>query len=205
MNTKSHTKTLATGLLVLSQRKGRITYDTAVVVRADSPYEKLEDLKGESMAWVDRESASGFIFPAAEIIRRLGPLDEVLSRQHFHGSHRDVCEAVANGWASAGATFAVRDDDGKLVGSGWIELLPDRADEFRSIAFLGPIPGDNVAHRPGLPSNLTEQLIGVLSRLHETDDGKSLLWEMFGAEAFARGDLDLYVPVRDVLKTLEDS
>ena len=53
-----------------------------------------------------------------------------LGREHFVGSHRAVCEAVANGWAAAGATYAILDDNGGLETSGWHERLGPRASDI---------------------------------------------------------------------------
>jgi len=191
------------GTLVIAERNGRTTFESAVFVRADSGIEELDGLRGQSIAWVDRESSSGYLFAAAEIARQLGRPDEQLSRQHFHGSHKAVCEAVANGWATAGATYAVRGDDGSIATTGWMDLLPERAEELRPIALVGPIPSDNIAHRPHLPASLVKQLVNVFSGLSSDEDGRQLLAEMFGADRFVRGNVTVYEEAAAVLASLK--
>ncbi len=189
------------GILVIAERFGRTTFESAIMTAADSDIQQLEDLRGEPIAWVERSSASGYVFPAAHLRSVLdGSLDQVLGRQHFHGSHRAVCEAVANGWASAGATFAVRDAGGNIVSSGWKDLLGERADELRALAFHGPIPADNIAYRPHLPAKLIDTLTEMMAGLIKSKRGRTMLEDVFHAHRFVPGDLDLYDSVRDALK-----
>jgi phosphate/phosphite/phosphonate ABC transporter binding protein len=192
------------GMLAIMMRNGRITYEGAIVVRTDSSYQTIADLRGESAAWVDRRSASGYVFAFAEVAQQLAGAQPLLDREHFHGSHRAVCEAVLNGWASFGATYAMRADDGQLVMSSWTDLVPDQADELRALAFTGPIPADNIAHRPQLPSPIVQQLIKVLTELHQSPAGAALLKEVLGAEQLVYGGFELYRGLIVAMEMLQD-
>lgn len=188
------------GVLVMAERFGRKTFDAAIITAADADIHSLDDVRGQSVAWVDRSSASGYLFPGALLRRSLNaPLEQCLGRQHFHGSHRAVCEAVANGWAAVGATFASREPGGRVISSGWHDLLGDRADELRAIAFAGPIPADNIAHRPHLPDKLVESLTAMLTDLAKSKRGRTMLEDVFHAHRFVPGDIELYDAVRGVL------
>ncbi|RLB65586.1 MAG: hypothetical protein DRI90_01640 [Deltaproteobacteria bacterium] len=192
------------GMLAMMMRNGRITYEGALVVRADSPFETVADLGGESAAWVDRRSASGYVFAFAEVARQLAGTKPLLGREHFHGSHRAVCDAVLNGWASFGATYAMRSEDGRLVMSSWTDLVPERADELRPLAFTGPIPADNIAHRPELPPAIVQHLITVLTELHETAAGAALIKQVLGAEQLVYGGFELYRGLIVAMETLQE-
>jgi phosphate/phosphite/phosphonate ABC transporter binding protein len=188
------------GMLGIMQRFGQASFEAAVIVRKDSPLQTLEDLRGASAAWVDRHSTSGYLFTYAELLRRLnGP---GLGRQHFHGSHRAVLEAVANGWADFGATFATRGPSNEILSAGWRDLLPERAEELRPLAFVGPIPGDNLSHSPQLTTTLAIELMEVLTRMHRTEEGLRLLDEALSAERLVYGKFDLYGEVVTALETL---
>jgi phosphonate transport system substrate-binding protein len=187
---------------VVAQRLGAPTYDAAIFVRAESACADLDDLRGRSIAWVDRHSCSGYVFAAAAIRDRLGPLGGVFSAQHFHGSHRAVCDAVLNGWADAGATFVNRDANGQVEEFGFAKMVPERAAELRAIAFFGPIPGDNVAYRPELPDDVRAQLTDALTALGDDDGGRRVLADVFGAEALVTADVSLYAPTREMLRRL---
>jgi phosphonate transport system substrate-binding protein len=194
---------LAAGPLVVAVRYGKPTYEAALFVRTDSPIESLQDLRGKKAAWIERESASGFQFPAAEIIRQVGKLDEVLVKQHFFGSHQQACEAVLNGWADVGATYSSRDSDGKLVSCGWRDSLsPEEAEQLRALAFVGPIPCDNIAHRPHLPETIRAVMAGALRDMANDETGRELLRDIFHADRFVDVDLAMYDTVRARLRLI---
>lgn len=192
------------GMLGVMERCGRVAFEAAVIVRDESELRSLQELRGTSAAWVDRRSASGYVFVKAELLRQLQGPSPILGREHFHGSHRAVIEAVHNGWADFGSTYVIRSDDGAVLhASGWTDLLPDRARDLRPLAFVGPIPGDNLSHSPQLPMSVVEELVGVLVHLHETEEGRETLREVFGAERLVYGEFDLYGPVVAALDVIE--
>jgi len=188
-------------LLAVASRLGRTWYHSAIITRHDAPIATLDDLRGQPVAWVDRESASGYLFALAELIGVLGGTDQ-LGRQHFVGSHRAVCEAVADGWATAGATYVIKDDDGRIDTSGWHERLGARAGEIKVVAYTRPIPGDNVACRPGLDLGLMRHLAETLVALADDDEGRAILHHVFRADALVPDPGDIYGDVRATLKTV---
>ena len=180
------------GIVAVSARAGRRSYQGSLFVRDDSPAQSVSDLAGKSVAWVDQDSASGYLFAKALIEQTLGPISECLGRTSFHGSHRAVCEAVANGWTDAGATFVVLDDDGEIISSGWNDLIPERASELRLLAVTAPIPGDCIAYRPNFSSQWQDDLQQVFCAMHETEQGRALMEAVFRAQRFVAGNLDDY-------------
>ncbi len=192
----AHAAERAVGALAIVERAGRPSFESAIFVRDDSPFHTLDDLRGKRLAWVDRESASGYLLAAVEIVRHLGRLDEVLASQHFFGSHREVCEAVLNGWADAGATFVALTPSGRMANASWTELLPDRAAELRAIAFTPPIPCDNIAHSPGLPERVRADVRSLFLSMHTDPDGQRLLEDVFHADGFTMPDDAAYERVR---------
>src|SRR5690606_16124401 len=130
------------GVVALSQRYGRPTYESAIVVRADSPLLTLADLAGHSIAYVDSESASGYLFAADLIWRGLGDPGRVLSEQLFQGSHTAVTDAVRRKWVDAGATYLVRDTRGRVAHGGWLELPEGEQVPLRVLATTAAIPCD---------------------------------------------------------------
>lgn len=187
------------GVLAKVQRAGQSTYQSAILVRTDSNLRSLTDLRGKAIAWVDHDSAGGYLFAAAELRRVLGDLDTELGEQHFVGSHRSVCDTVAKGWTAAGATYASRDLAGKVISSGWMDALGERADLLTPIWFSTPIPGDVIAHRPFFPDPLARKIAATLLSLAETDEGRALLREVFNAEDLVAAQLADYDEVRVAL------
>ncbi len=173
------------GILASSQRRGASNYRAAIVVRDDSPYQTLTDLRGRDLAWVDRQSASGYRVALAMLADAFDERSPSLGREHFHGSHRAVCEAVANGWADAGATYASLGPDGAIATAGWLDVLGERAGELRLLSLSPPIPSDGIAHRPGLDQTLQNELRTLLLSMAGDDCGRALLADIFNADALA--------------------
>jgi phosphate/phosphite/phosphonate ABC transporter binding protein len=186
------------GGLVALRRAGRATYESAIIVRDDATIGALEELGEASLAWVEPTSAAGYLFGLALLCRALGHPPR--GTQHFHGSHRGVCNAVLRGWASAGATYASRAADGAMVSSAWQEHLGDEAAAIRALAFSPPIPGDTIAFRPELPSALAEELVTGIERWAASTAGAAILAEVCRADGVERVDLAAYAFVRAAVR-----
>jgi serine/threonine-protein kinase len=186
------------GVVALAQRYGRPTYESAIVVRADSALVQLSELAGRSIAYGDRDSASGYLFAADLIGRELGAPDEVLGEQHFQGSHKAVCDAVRRRWVDAGVTYVVRDAAGRIVNSGWLDLPGDET-PLRVLATTSAIPCDAIAHRPGLASGLVDRLAKTLVEVDD-EDGHKVLAEVFHTTGMMRADLRIYDAVREAMQ-----
>ena len=106
------------------------------------------------------------------------------------------------GWAAAGATYAVLDADGALQTSGWHERLGARANEIKVLAYTPPIPGDNVACRPGLDAEAMSELVRALVGLSTDDEGRAILHDVFRADELVVETGDIYENVRSTLSVL---
>jgi phosphonate transport system substrate-binding protein len=169
-------------------------------VRADSPLVELKDLAGKSIAYVDRESASGYLFAADLITREIGKPSEVLGEQVFQGSHKAVVDAVRRKWVDAGVTYVVRDDNCKIVYAGWLDLADDEQTPLRVLATTPSIPCDAIAHRPGLASGLVERLANTLVDVDDDSEGLTVLDQVFGTTGMMRADLRIYDTVREAMQ-----
>jgi len=189
--------------LAIARRMGATSYRSAIIAHRNAGVFALGQLRGEPLAWVDRDSASGYLFAIAELIAVLG--HDGLGRQHFVGSHRAVCEAVAECWATAGATYAVLDDaTGAIQTSGWHERLGAEADQITVLGYSPPIPGDNIACRPGLDEDTRTGLAEALVGLAADDEGRGILHDLFHAEALVPVTGDIYGDVRAAVARLRD-
>jgi serine/threonine-protein kinase len=186
------------GVVALAQRYGRPTYESAIVVRADSPLMTLEDLRGKSIAYVDRESASGYLFAADLIIQELGR--DALGEQHFQGSHKTVTDSVRRKWVDAGVTYVVRDRQGHIVYSGWLDLAEAEQVPLRVLATTAPIPCDAIAHRPGLPTGMVDRLARTLVEVEDDGEGRDILKQVFHTTGMMRADLRIYDAVRAAMQ-----
>ncbi|HEU4616259.1 MAG TPA: serine/threonine-protein kinase [Kofleriaceae bacterium] len=186
------------GAVALAQRFGRPTYESAIVVRADSPLVEIAELVGRSIAYVDRDSASGYVF-AADLVRR-SLCNQAPGQEHFVGSHKAVTDAVRRKWVDAGATYLVRDSEGHVVHAGWLDLAASDAVPLRILATTPAIPCDAIAHRPGLAPGLVERLAKILVEVDEDSEGRAVLAEVFHTGAMMRADLRIYDAVREAMQ-----
>jgi phosphate/phosphite/phosphonate ABC transporter binding protein len=195
-----HASERGAGVVALAQRYGRPTYESAIVVRADSPLLSLADLAGHSIAYVDRSSASGYLYAADLIGRELGSPDTVLSEQHVQGSHKAVCDSVRRKWVDAGVTYLVRDANERIVNAGWIDLASTGDVPLRVLATTAPIPCDAIAHRPGMASGLVERLAKTLVEVEDDAEGRAVLSDVFHTTGMMRADLRIYESVREAMQ-----
>ncbi len=109
-------------------QRGRAHYRSAILVRSDSPYHSVEDLGGHRMAYVDRFSGSGFLYPA-RLLREHG-MDPVASFSEvlFSGNHSRSLDALLSGTADAAAIFIDSgDESGIPTGTrclSWVQWIP---------------------------------------------------------------------------------
>lgn len=171
-------------LLLQAVRRGQPVYHGALLVRADSGIEKLEDLKGKSIAWVEKDSAAGYIVPKAELRRRKLDPDTFLGKQTFRGTHDAVVRAVFQKEADVGATWS-NDTEGKKAAWQLYLRKPEEVAQMKMLFVSGPIPGDALATTGKLwrKDRLTvEKVTKVLRRMGEALDGQQILRDLYGID-----------------------
>ena len=153
---------------------GSVIYDGQIVVRHDSDFKEIEDLRGKVFAYVDRYSGSGFLFPnlffAAHGIKPL----EFFARVEFTQSHRSSLLGVISGAYDAAAVFSA-------------SLVDQNADGLRVLARTGSIPNDPIVVREDLEPSLQKNIEIAMLNMHNDADGKSyieILKKLRGTEKF---------------------
>ncbi len=156
--------------LAVPIRSGLATYRTALIVRDRVPA-NIKELKGMRMAWVDRESSSGYIVPRLHLASLGCELATFFSQESFHLSHIAVVDAVASGRADVGATFYSVDASGKITSAGWTDHDGRTIRSVKVAANAGPIPNDMVVVSKGTPvttrSGIQRWLLNLDSRSRE--------------------------------------
>lgn len=94
--------------------EGETGYYAVAFVKADSPFRRIEDLRGRSFAFADPNSTSGFAFPAYFLRRQGFVPEQFFSRTGFSGSHEQSVIAVLNGTYDAAATFWSNERHGNI-------------------------------------------------------------------------------------------
>jgi phosphonate transport system substrate-binding protein len=91
-------------LVAVEQLDGTRGYHAVLFVRADSPYQSVDDLRGRSVMFTDRNSTSGFLVPLFEL-RRAGYSLRHFGSYGFSGGHPEAVRAVLDGQFDAGVTW----------------------------------------------------------------------------------------------------
>ena len=80
-------------------------YHAVVVVKTDSPYKSIDDLKGKKFAFADPNSTSGHQAPRYFLMEEGYDADTFFGETAFSGSHENSVMALLNGAFDAAATW----------------------------------------------------------------------------------------------------
>lgn len=111
-------------LLTSVQEDGSTGYYSIVAVRCDSPYKKIEDLKGKVLAFADPDSTSGYAVPNYNLVQQGFEPSTYFSAIPFSGSHEAGVQGVVNGQFDAAATYINNEKSGipqRMVSKGMIK------------------------------------------------------------------------------------
>ncbi|HNW34821.1 MAG TPA: phosphate/phosphite/phosphonate ABC transporter substrate-binding protein, partial [Candidatus Ozemobacteraceae bacterium] len=92
-------------LLVKPRRFKTTSYRGIIIARQDSGIRSLKDLKGKKVAWVEKDSASGYLFPKALLLEAGVNPDKDFAEAGFLGKHDAVVLNVLLGKYDAGACY----------------------------------------------------------------------------------------------------
>jgi phosphonate transport system substrate-binding protein len=92
-------------IVTIEEKDGTLGYRSVLLVRADSPYRTLDDLRGRSLMFTERLSTSGFLIPYYELSQQGYNPGRFFGRLGFSGGHPQAVAAVLDGQADAGVTW----------------------------------------------------------------------------------------------------
>ncbi len=169
------------------------TYQGYLFVRKDSGIRSAAGMKGKKMAFVEKATTAGYIFPRA-FLREKGitNIDAFFSEYFFTGSHDAAVFAVLNKKADIGAAKhsmydRVRKED------------PRVDQELVILAKSPPVPSNGLCVRKDLGAEVRKKLKDALLSLNNEPEGKLVL-EKFGAIKFIETTAQDYQPVLDMAK-----
>ena len=164
---------LAGGARLVAKPKyeGDLTYHGLLVVRAESPVESFDDLRGKEIIFTDPESFTGHILPIAEIIRRGHDPERFFSRARFAGCHDVAIKGVDRRIADAAAVSSIKwhlmtRDDPTLADRLRVVW---RSEEFGLPPVLAP---------PTMEDDSFSALREVFLNLHENENVSAALREL---------------------------
>lgn len=172
---------------------GASTYHGYIFTRKDSGIKSAADMKNKKMAYVEKATTAGYIFPLAWLKDNGIPsTDGFFSETFFTGSHDAAIDAVLKRKADIGAAKntvydLMRKSDKRLES------------ELIILAESPHVPSNGLCVRKDLPVELKNKLKTVLLNLDKESEGKLVL-KQFGAMNFIDTTSNDYIPVFDMSK-----
>lgn len=170
-------------VLVRGVRNGASVYRAALLTKSDSTL-TVQQLKGTTAAWTDRDSVGGYLLPMAWLREQGHDPLKLFAQQHFVGSYRQALEAVLSGKAEVTSVFAAAARAGRADETGVGELWAEKQNEFRVLGFTDEAPNDGVAVSMNAPAQVVVELEKTLLSLQQSEAGQQLLRDCFHADKF---------------------
>jgi phosphonate transport system substrate-binding protein len=161
-------------LVTVKYADGMVGYHSVLFVRADSPYQTLDDLRNRSLAFTARLSASGFLIPYHELTKQGYEPSRFFNHLAFAGGHPEAVTAVLNGDFDAGVTWSsVIGDVEEGYSRGNLRRMVERGQlEMGALRILWQselIPEGPVVVRKALPQEAKDLVREMLLDLADRD------------------------------------
>jgi phosphonate transport system substrate-binding protein len=129
-----------------------VAYYSVIAVKADSPFQSIEDLKDKSLAFADPNSTSAFVAPSYFLREQGIDPGTFFGHTGFSGSHENGILAVLNGTYDAAATSWTNEERSNVARMELKGMIPKG--QIRYVWKSPQIP--TLPHRPraGVRSDL---------------------------------------------------
>jgi phosphonate transport system substrate-binding protein len=165
-------------------------YYSVFYVRANSPYQKIEDLKGKNLGLVDPNSTSGNNMPRFKLNQVGIDPDAFFSKVIFTGSHENAVLALSQGTVDVAANWWNADNDSNLTRMLNKNMVKSsdgtslKKEDFRIIVKSDLIINSPYAYLSDLPEDMKAAIKKAFLEMAENDsegfkklsDGKNLPW-----------------------------
>jgi phosphonate transport system substrate-binding protein len=163
-------------LVIASEQKAGTRFRGIIIARKDSGLERLPDLKGKRLVFVERDSAGGYLFQML-LLKKAGlEVNRDFVLLPFAKKHDNVAMAVFNGAADAGG---IREDD--------FERMQDKVDikQLKIIGHTEYYPNWTLFAAPGLNKATADKVKTALMKLKSGDPQSEKVLKPAGLTGFA--------------------
>jgi phosphonate transport system substrate-binding protein len=175
-------------------------YYSIVIVKTDSPYRSMEDLKGKVMAFADPNSTSGYAFPRYFLKRQGFDPDTHFKTTTFSGSHENSVRAIANGQFDAAATHWTNEKSGMVQRLESRNMVPKGSTR---IVWRSPlIPNSPFCVRSDLPESLIDLVVSAMLGMKEQAPD---VWKNYTEGQVSRLVQAKHEDYRDVVAVIEEN
>ena len=183
------------------KRNGKTEYSSQIIVNVESGIDTIDDLAGHSLAFVDRISTSGHLYPRSFLLAQGYDIEnDFLNPPVFVGSHDKVAIDVMNGLFDIGTTY-------QDVRERVKEKFPEVMERTKVIAVTGAIPNEMFCVRADIDPGFKSKLITALKEISVgvEIEGEILkpLYDLSKIDELVPAKDSDYDPVRRVIKGLD--
>jgi len=177
------------------QVRGKPTYQSYLIVKNDSVYTSLEDLRGKEFAFTDPESNTGSLVPRFWLAE-IGESPSSFFRQTIYTySHDNSIKAVSKGLVDAAAVDGHKWDYYQVVN-------PSLTEATRIIKKSEPFGSPPLVAASNLALKKKKQIQTIVTSMHQDKDGRQIL-ERLMIDRFVEPNESWYVSVRTMHQVLQ--
>jgi phosphonate transport system substrate-binding protein len=182
----------AVPLVAEIDKDGGFGYYGVIIVRKDSPYQRVEDLKGKKFGFADPNSTSGHQAPRFFLTEQGYDPDKFFGSTTFSGSHENSVKMLYDGQFDAVATWWTNEKKSNMSRMENKGMIPEG--EYRIIWKSPRLPSDPFTVPAWLPAQMHQDIMAALMAMPE-DDPEAFEALMGGSQGFRVVSLKDYEPV----------
>jgi len=184
------TRVNITAFVIDVNKDGSKGYYSVFYVKADSPYQTIQDLKGKALGLVDPNSTSGYNMPLFALNKMGINAEEFFSKVLLTGSHENAVLALQQGTVQTCANWWNAPDDSNLTRMLNKDMIkndgkPATVNDFRIILKSDLIINSPTAYLDSLPPELKSAIRTAYLDAAKNDpaafsklsDGKNQPWQ----------------------------
>ncbi|GFZ96511.1 hypothetical protein GCM10008018_48620 [Paenibacillus marchantiophytorum] len=169
-------------------------YQAMFVVRADSPIQSVEDLRGKTIGWQGVTSAAGYVHPGLLMKKNGVDLREDVKGVQYQG-HDKAIRGLLNGEVEVAAVF-------QDVRTAMLKDHPDLFHDTRILAFTDKIPNDTISVRSDMNPEWRKKIQDAFITVANDPDGKKIVHDVFAHEGYVTSYDKKFEVVREVYRLL---
>lgn len=187
-------------LVAAIEADGDFGYHSSLIVKADSPYQSLESLRGKSLAWADPNSASGYLVPLVSL-RAIGvEAERHFGRIAFSGGHEQSVIGVEKGTFDCAFVWTAKNPNSR----GILRAMTDRKltdiANFRVLWQSPVIPNSPLTVRRDLPADMKRDVVKLWTGLYAMNPKMAETLVRGKTQGYKVVTHDMYEPILRVIQ-----
>jgi phosphonate transport system substrate-binding protein len=176
-------------------------YYSVLWVKANSPYQKVEDLKGKNIAFVDPNSTSGNNVPRYALSKMGIKAEDFFSKVIYSGSHTNAIMALNQGTVDVAANQWFSETDSEVIRMADKGMV--KKEDFRVIYKSDQIVNSPLAYLDSLPADLKKKIEQAIFDFAKKDKAAFDKFSNGKYEPFQPVSHDAYLPVIELNKFVD--